>query len=211
MQYSSAIKDFKQAIQSQSTHIQAQYALAISYYHSGNITKAQSHFQKTATLARQDQDFSLLSQVYLRLAKLTLKNFRIQDAHSLLEEAIACDPKNMDAQVLKIQMEQLQKEYSRVKVSAHVLFEQLFNKDNEIVWYGMVDIDLKPFDKKIKKIIKNAMDISDAKWLLQILQRLQLCHYPENQDKILVWFLENSPSLLIQNHITIQQDTLSHA
>jgi len=210
-QYPDAITDFEQAIQSQSTHVQAQYALAIAYYHSGNMVKAQSHFQKSATLATQGQDFALLSQVYLRLAKIALKKLTIQDANALLEEAIACDPKNIDAQVLKIQIEQLQKEYSKVKISAHVLFEQLFAKDKDIVRYGIIDIDLKSFNKKIKKIIEQAIASYDTKRLLHILQRLQLCHYVPYQEQILLWILERNPSLLIQNHVVIQDWALSYA
>lgn len=122
-----------------------------------------------------------------------------------MEEAIACDPKNIDAQVLKIQIEQLQKEYSKVKISAHVLFEQLFTKDKDIVRYGIIDIDLKPFDKKIKKIIEQAIASYDTKRLLHILQRLQLCHYVPYQEQILLWIIERNPSLLIQNHVVIQE------
>lgn len=210
-QYPDAIADFEQAIQSQSTHIQAQYALAIAHYHNRDIHRAQSHLQKTATLAKQTQDFSLLSQAYLRLAKIALKKLTIQDAQSLLEESIACDPENIDAQVLKIQIEQLQREYSKVKVSGHVLFEQLFAKDKNIIRYGLIDIDLKPFDKKIKKIIEKSMESYDAKRLLHIFQRLQLCHHSPYQEQILLWILDKNPSLLIQNHVVIQEWTLSHS
>jgi len=209
-EFPDAINDFNAAIQQKSTHTYAQYGLAIAYYHAGDVSNAIKHFNKTISLTIQSQDFALLSQVYVWLAKIAIKNLNIQDAIAQLEEAIACDTQNIDAHTLKLQLEQLQKQYSKVKISAHVLFEQLFAKDKDIVWYGLVDIDLTPFDKKIKKIIDKAIQDQDTKRLIQILQRLQTCKYNKYQKILIQRFFDRSPSILVQYNIYIDNHIYSH-
>ena len=213
--YDNAIQDLSAAVNAQSTHSAARYALAIAHYHNGDMWAASRHFVDARLLAAQNQDMSLLAQICVWQAKIELKAINPTQAIAYLEEALIYNPQHVDAQSLLVQIYQLQKEHSKVKVSGHVLFELLFASDDEVSWYMPIHIDLKPFDKRLGNIVTQTIKNKNHKKLITILQRLQACNYTPYQQQIIRYIVQNNPSLLLYVSVVLSphnmdQETIQH-